>query len=65
MQSAGLDALIVCGNQYAGFEGAALYVSGFEIVFIATSMLCCHSKVNRFWSFRAKPAGSATRSNRG
>ena len=32
MQSAGLDALIVCGNQYAGFEGAVLYVSGFEIV---------------------------------
>ena len=27
-----LDALIVCGNQYAGFEGAVLYVSGFEIV---------------------------------
>jgi Xaa-Pro aminopeptidase len=32
MQSAGLDALIVCGNQYAGFEGAVLYTSGFEIV---------------------------------
>src|SRR5437879_7715162 len=28
----GLDALIVCGNQYAGFEGAVFYVSGFEIV---------------------------------
>ena len=32
MERASLDALIVCGNQYAGFEGAALYVSGFEIV---------------------------------
>jgi len=32
MARAGLDALIVCGNQYAGFEGAVLYVSGFEIV---------------------------------
>jgi Xaa-Pro aminopeptidase len=32
MQSDGLDALIVCGNQYAGFEGAVLYMSGFEIV---------------------------------
>ena len=32
MAHAGLDALIVCGNQYAGFEGAALYTSGFEIV---------------------------------
>jgi len=32
MESEGLDALIVCGNQYAGFEGAVLYVSGFEIV---------------------------------
>jgi Xaa-Pro dipeptidase len=27
-----LDALIICGNQYAGFEGAVFYVSGFEIV---------------------------------
>jgi Xaa-Pro dipeptidase len=27
-----VDALIVCGSQYSGFEGAARYVSGFEIV---------------------------------
>ena len=32
MARQGLDTLIVCGNQYAGFEGAVLYVSGFEIV---------------------------------
>ena len=32
MERANLDALIVCGNQYAGFEGATFYVSGFEIV---------------------------------
>jgi Xaa-Pro dipeptidase len=32
MQREGLDALIVCGNQYAGFEGAVFYMSGFEIV---------------------------------
>lgn len=32
MQRDRLDALIVCGNQYAGFEGAVRYVSGFEIV---------------------------------
>jgi Xaa-Pro dipeptidase len=32
MRGEGLDALIVCGNQYAGFEGAVLYMSGFEIV---------------------------------
>ena len=32
MQEDDLDALIVCGNQYAGFEGAVLYMSGFEIV---------------------------------
>src|SRR5262249_11197113 len=32
MQRDSLDALIVCGNQYAGFEGAVRYVSGFEIV---------------------------------
>ena len=32
MAKEGLDALLVCGNQYAGFEGAVFYVSGFEIV---------------------------------
>jgi Xaa-Pro aminopeptidase len=32
MQAEGLDALIVCGNQYAGFEGAVFYIAGFEIV---------------------------------
>ena len=32
MERYGLDALIVCGNQYAGFEGAVFYVSGFEVV---------------------------------
>ena len=32
MEKEGLDALLVCGNQYAGFEGAVLYMSGFEIV---------------------------------
>jgi Xaa-Pro dipeptidase len=32
MEQEGLDALIVCGNQYAGFEGAVFYLSGFEIV---------------------------------
>lgn len=32
MRRQNLDALIVCGNQYAGFEGAVLYTSGFEIV---------------------------------
>jgi Xaa-Pro dipeptidase len=32
MERERLDALIVCGNQYAGFEGAVLYISGFEIV---------------------------------
>jgi Xaa-Pro dipeptidase len=32
MEKEGLDALLVCGNQYAGFEGAVLYLSGFEIV---------------------------------
>ena len=32
MEKEGLNALLVCGNQYAGFEGAVLYMSGFEIV---------------------------------
>jgi Xaa-Pro aminopeptidase len=28
----GLDAAIVCGNEYTGFEGAVTYLSGFNIV---------------------------------
>src|SRR5437868_4399383 len=32
MEREHLDALIICGNQYAGFEGATFYISGFEIV---------------------------------
>jgi len=28
----GLDALLVCGNEYTGFEGAVRYLSGFQIV---------------------------------
>src|SRR5258708_38061580 len=32
MQVAGMDPLIVFGNQYAGFEGTVFYTSGFEIV---------------------------------
>ena len=32
MERENLDALLVCGNQYAGFEGAVLYIPGFEIV---------------------------------
>jgi Xaa-Pro dipeptidase len=32
MQKENLDALLVCGNQYAGFEGAIFYTAGFEIV---------------------------------
>src|ERR1700737_5141165 len=32
MEAEKVDALVVCGNQYAGFEGAVRYTSGFEIV---------------------------------
>jgi len=32
MRAQQLDALIVCGNEYTGFEGAVRYISGFEIV---------------------------------
>ena len=60
MEREGLDALIVCGNQYAGFEGAVLYVSGFEIVHRYV-YVCCRSKANLPWFFRGKPAGLATR----
>jgi Xaa-Pro dipeptidase len=32
MREQNVEALVVCGNQYAGFEGAVFYTSGFEIV---------------------------------
>src|SRR6202051_5287362 len=32
MESEKIDALIVCGSQYAGFEGAGRYTSDFELV---------------------------------
>ncbi len=32
MEAEHVDALVVCGNQYTGFEGAVRYTSGFEIV---------------------------------
>ena len=28
----GLDAVVVCGSEYTGFEGAVTYMSGFTIV---------------------------------
>ena len=32
LAEAGLDACLVCGSEYTGFDGAVLYVSGFQIV---------------------------------
>jgi Xaa-Pro dipeptidase len=32
MAAQNVDALLICGNQYSGFEGGVRYVSGFEIV---------------------------------
>ena len=32
MQRDGLDAAVVCGSEYTGFEGAVTYLSGFQIV---------------------------------
>ena len=32
LDEAGLDAVIVCGSEYTGFEGAVTYMSGFQIV---------------------------------
>lgn len=32
MERENIDALLVCGNEYTGFEGAVRYMSGFEIV---------------------------------
>jgi Xaa-Pro dipeptidase len=32
LERAGLDAALVCGSEYSGFEGAVTYLSGFQIV---------------------------------
>ena len=32
MEREHLDALLICGNEYTGFEGTVRYISGFEIV---------------------------------
>lgn len=32
MERAGLDALVVSGSEYTGFEGAVRYLSGFHIL---------------------------------
>jgi Xaa-Pro dipeptidase len=32
LEEANLDAVIVCGSEYTGFEGAVTYMSGFQIV---------------------------------
>jgi Xaa-Pro dipeptidase len=32
LAGAGVDACLVCGSEYTGFDGAVLYVSGFQIV---------------------------------
>jgi Xaa-Pro aminopeptidase len=32
MDEHGLDAVVVCGSEYTGFEGAVTYMSGFQIV---------------------------------
>src|SRR5207247_2632556 len=32
LEAAGLDAVVVCGSEYTGFEGAVTYLSGFVIV---------------------------------
>ena len=65
MEREGLDALIVCGNQYAGFEGAVRFTSPVSRSCIATSTLCSRWRVSPRWCFRAKRAGSATRPSPG
>src|SRR5919206_4086715 len=32
MDAAGVEAVVVCGSEYTGFEGAVTYMSGFQIV---------------------------------
>ena len=50
---------LVCGNQYAGFEGAVLYISGFEIVHRYVYVLI-PLEGEPTLVFPAKLAGSAT-----
>ncbi len=64
MQAAGVDALIVCGNQYAGFEGAVFYTSGFEIVHRYVYVVIPLEGNPRSF-FRAKLVGSGTKPSLG
>jgi Xaa-Pro aminopeptidase len=40
----GLDAVVVCGNEYTGFEGAVRYVSGFRILHRYAYVLIPHDE---------------------
>ena len=64
MREQNVDALIVCGNQYAGFEGAVFYVSGFEIVHRYVYVLIPLEGDPTLLSSRRRRAGSATRRSR-
>ena len=48
MESEHLDALLICGNEYTGFEGAVRYISGFEIVHrYVYALLDLHGEIGR------------------
>ena len=54
------DALLVCGSEYSGFEGAVRYLSGFRIVHRYAYVLLPARRRSRSRSSRARRAGSAT-----
>jgi len=64
MEAEKVDALIVCGNQYAGFEGAVRYTSGFEIVHRYVYVLIPLAGDPTLVS-RARLAGSVTKKHPG
>ena len=54
-----LDALVVSGNEYSGFEGAVTYMSGFQIVH-RYAYVVVPADVTRTSSSRPRPATSAS-----
>ena len=60
----GLDAVIVCGTEYTGFDGGVIYLSGFAIVHRYAYVLL-RSRATRRSSSRARLPTSASTGRRG
>ena len=59
-----LDAALVCGSEYTGFEGAVTYLSGFQIVHRYAYVRRCRARASRRSSSRPRPATSASTARR-